>query len=122
MTITRELSPQIRAVLERHAPAVTPYDLGRYSESIAWHYVIACVGRLAGSRRGTAPALKNLAAAHRKIISAAEAIQRLGPDEIAALKLERRNTSRYAGESLQAERAHRISVPKAVERAGTNHM
>jgi hypothetical protein len=86
MTTTKELSPEIRAVLGRHAPAATPYDLGRYSESIAWHYVVACAGRLAGSRRGTAPALKNLAAAQRKIISAAEAIVRLGPDEIAALQ------------------------------------
>jgi hypothetical protein len=77
---------QIRAALKRHAPKTTGCDLDRYSESIACHYAVGCASRLAGSRRGTAPALKNLAGAHRNIISAAKAIERLGPDEIIALR------------------------------------
>jgi hypothetical protein len=86
MTTTAELIPQIRTALERHAVGATAYDLDRYSESIACQYAIGCTSRLVGSRRGTAPALKNLAAAHKKIISAAEAIERLGPDELIALR------------------------------------
>jgi hypothetical protein len=86
MTTTRELIPQIRAVLKKHAAGATPYDLNRYSESIACQYVIGWTSRLIGSRRGTAPALKNLAGACKKIISAAKAIERLGPDEIIALR------------------------------------
>jgi len=117
MTSTSELTPQIRAVLERQAPAATPHDLDRYAQSIAWHYVITSAGRLAGSRRGTAPALKNLAAVHRKILSLAEAIARLGPDETAALQNSSSVPTRAAIlEGLATLNEHILSAYRRLER------
>lgn len=76
---------EIHAVLARIAPNESAEYLGRVAQMIALSAVVASAGQLAGSRRGTAPALKNLAAVDRKIQSLARQIAELGADEVLAL-------------------------------------
>jgi hypothetical protein len=80
-----ELIPEIQAVLARHVPDAAKHDHHRFAESIVMRYLIALIGQRSNSRRGTAPALKRLAALQKKISSVARHIEALGMDERLAL-------------------------------------
>ena len=86
MTACSDQIARVRDVLQKHAPDAEPADLDRFAASVCDFAALYRSGRMAASKRGTAPGLKILARMEEAIFQLADVIGDARGDELIALR------------------------------------